>query len=437
MESFYHVHPIYTPKNLSKAAGSAPLVTANVPGSKSITNRALLIAALADGKTRLRGALFSDDSKYFLSSLKSLGFEAEGCEETEEIEITGLGGRIPEGTAEIYVGSAGTAARFLSAMLGLSKGEYRIEASEQMKKRPMRALFNALESLGADIRYQGEDGFLPVVIGNQGITKSEVSIDIEKSSQFLSALLITAPLFEHGLTVHVEGNHGMAYIEMTVRMMEQFGVSVKKDGRTFIVEPGQKYRAMDYQIEPDVSAACYFYAMAPLLGKKIQVKNVHTPSLQGDIAFLEVLKEMGASLQEEENGIVVEGTGVYRGVCADLSACSDQTMTLAAIAPFAESETRITGIGHIRFQESNRLEAVKTELRRMGIVCEEIESGLRIEPGMPKGSEVETYEDHRIAMGFSLTGLRAEGIIIKNPGCCAKTFAHYFDELERISSLIR
>jgi 3-phosphoshikimate 1-carboxyvinyltransferase len=321
-------------------------------------------------------------------------------------------------------------------MLGLSDGEYKIEASDQMKKRPMKALFDALESLGAKIRYQGEEGFLPVMIGNENIIKSEVTIDIEKSSQFLSALLITAPLFEHGLTVHVEGNHGMAYIEMTVKMMEQFGVLVKRRKRTFIVEPGQKYRAMDYQIEPDVSAACYFYAMAPLLGKKMQVKNVHTPSLQGDIAFLEILKEMGASMEEKADGIVMEGTGKYRGVCADLSACSDQTMTLAAIAPFAESETRITGIGHIRFQESNRLEAVKTELQRMGIVCEEMENGLRIEPGMPKSCEVETYEDHRIAMGFSLTGLRAEGIIIKNPGCCAKTFAHYFDELERIVSLI-
>lgn len=426
----YHVQPVYGKKKLEEKHKE---IIAQVPGSKSITNRALLIAAMAEGTSHLKGALFSDDSRYFLSSLQSLGFEAKGKEETGEITITGLGGRVPKRQAEIYVGSAGTAARFLTAMLGLSDGEYLIQASEQMKKRPMDSLFSALLSLGASITYQEKEGFLPVLIGNDGITKTEVTVDIEKSSQFLSGLLIVAPLFPEGLTVHVEGTHGMAYIDMTITMMEQFGVSVEKPAeRTFVVKKGQKYRAMEYQIEPDLSAACYFYAMAPLLGRKVQVKNVHTPSLQGDMAFLSVLKKMGASLTEEEDGIVMEGSGSFHGVHADLSACSDQTMTLAAIAPFADSETVISGIGHIRFQESNRLLAVKTELLRMGIVCEKIEGGLKIMPGIPKAAELETYEDHRIAMGFSLTGLRADGIVLKNPGCCAKTFAGYFEELERV-----
>ncbi len=424
MEQSYRVRPVY--------GQGTEMITANVPGSKSITNRALLIAALADGTSHLKGALFSDDSRYFLSSLKSLGFEAEGCEETEEITITGLGGSIPEQKAEIYVGSAGTAARFLTAILGLSKGEYRINASEQMKKRPMESLFFALESLGAEICYEGEDGFLPVTIGNKGITQNEVTIDIEKSSQFLSALLIASPLFEQGLTVHVVGNHGMAYIEMTVKMMEEFGVHVEQDGRTYVVKAGQRYHAMDYRIEPDVSAACYFYAMAPLLGRRVRVSHVHRKSLQGDIAFLHILEKMGASLEETEEGIVMEGTGTFHGVDADLSACSDQTMTLAAIAMYADSETNITGIGHIRFQESNRLLAVRTELHRMEIACEERENGILILPGNPKAAEIETYDDHRIAMAFTLTGLRASGIVIKNPSCCAKTFAHYFDELERV-----
>lgn len=432
-EEIYKVRTVFHKKKQpSCPMAETEMISAHVPGSKSITNRALLIAALAEGTSHLKGALFSDDSKYFLSSLQSLGFEAAGCEETEEVTIIGLGGKIPKQKAEIYVGSAGTAARFLTAFLGLSNGEYYINASEQMKKRTMASLFSALKDLGAEITYHDREGFLPVSIGNPEKTQAEVTVDIEKSSQFLSALLITAPLFEHGLKVHVIGKHGLSYIQITMNMMEQFGVHVEKEGEhTFVVAPGQKYHAMEYKIEPDISAACYFYAMAPLLGRRVQVKDVHIPSLQGDIEFLKILQNMGAELWEEPEGIVMEGTGDFCGACVDLASCSDQTMTLAAIAPFANSETRITGIGHIRFQESDRLMAVKTELQRMGIVCEEIENGLCIEPGEPKPAEIETYEDHRIAMGFSLTGLRAEGISIKNPKCCAKTFIHYFDELEQ------
>lgn len=426
MQNLYHV-----PNVLGKCPA---FIKAHVPGSKSITNRALLIAALADGKSRLKGALFSDDSRYFLKSLQNLGFDVQGDEKTQEIVVNGLGGKIPDKNAQIDVGSAGTAARFLAAMLGVSQGHFHIDASEQMQKRPMQSLFTALKSLGAEIHFLGEEGFLPVEIGNPGMAgaRGEVTIDIEKSSQFLSALLIVSPLFQEGLTIHVQGTHGMAYIEMTIKMMEQFGVHVTKEGNTFFTAPGQDYHAGEYQIEPDISAACYFYAMAPLLHSSVVVEHVHTPSLQGDLAFLSVLEEMGAVRTEEEQGIVLKGTGKMQGIEADLSACSDQTMTLAAIAPFAEGPTKITGIGHIRYQESNRLQAVRTELTRMGVLCEEIENGLQIWPGQPHACEIETYEDHRIAMGFSLTGLMADGIVIKNPGCCAKTFAHYFDELEHI-----
>lgn len=435
MDKFYQVHSIYKQtysKNGNENTKESTIIKAHVPGSKSITNRALLIAALSDGKSHLKHALFSDDSKYFLSSLQSLGFLVESCEETEEITITGFGGKIPKKKAEIYVGSAGTAARFLTALLGLSDGEYQILASKQMQKRPMKSLFDALTSLGAKIEYQGSEGFLPIQIGNKEITQTEVTVDIDKSSQFLSALLMVSPLFQHGLKIHVTGNHGMAYIELTIKMMKQFGVYVDRKENTFIVPANQKYQARDYEIEPDISAACYFYAMAPLLQRRVQVRNVHTQALQGDIAFLSVLVQMGAKMVEESDGIIMEGTGELHGVCADLSACSDQTMTLAALAVFADSETKITGIGHIRFQESNRIEAVKTELCRMGIVCEEIENGLRIKPGMPKPAQIETYEDHRMAMGFTLIGLRADGIVIKDPDCCAKTFVNYFDELERV-----
>jgi len=435
------------------------IIVGRVPGSKSITNRALLIAALADGRSHLKGALFSDDSRYFLQSLQSLGFDVEKREQAQDVFINGLGGKIPKDKAEIYVGSAGTAARFLAALLGISEGSYTIQASEQMQKRPMAALFETLEDLGAQIVPLKEEGFLPVVIGKKkeftgeaaavekkktlmeetAVSESkerfaqEVVVNIEKSSQFLSALLIVSPLFEKGLTIHVEGSHGMAYIEMTVSMMKQFGVDVQRNGTIFYTAPGQHYHAMEYEIEPDISSACYFYALAPLFGKRVMVKDVHMSSIQGDLAFLSVLEKMGAVLSEEDDGIVMEGTGVMSGVKVDLSACSDQAITLAAIAPFADGSTEITGIGHIRFQESDRLTAIRTELTRMGILCKEIENGngLVIYPGTPRPCLIETYEDHRMAMGFSLTAMAVEGMVIDNPDCCAKTFAHYFQAMDR------
>ena len=411
-----------------------------VPGSKSITNRALLLAALGKGKSTLSGVLFSDDSRHFLQSLISLGFRVEIDEENKQVSVWGEGGTIPKKDATINVGSAGTAARFLTAFLGISQCNCRIDASEQMKKRPMKELFSALSSLGSSFSFPEKEDFLPVEFANESpLAATEVTVDIDKSSQFLSALLISACLFPGDFTVHVTGTHGMAYIDMTVAMMKQFGVRVEKPNETtFFIPGGQSYTARDYFIEPDMSAACYFYAMAPLLGISMTVPHIPEQSLQGDVQFLDVLAQMGCTVfyDASKGSFVAKGPAnrQFSGVSANLGSFSDQTMTLAAIAPFATGKTTITGISHIKYQECDRYRAIINELTRTGISCREINDGdgLEIESGTPHGAEIETYDDHRMAMAFSLLGLRVDGIVIKNAECCKKTFETYFETLERM-----
>lgn len=410
-------------------------IRVTVPGSKSITNRALLLAALSKGKCKVKGILFSDDSRHFLQCLKDLGFEVEISEEKKEATVTGCGGQIPKKEAKIQVGSAGTAARFLTAMLGMSDGTYEIDASEQMKKRPMDGLFDSLEQLGAKIHYHEKKGFLPVTIQNHGIKAGEVTVDIQKSSQFLSALMISSCKCKEDFMIHIEGSHGMAYIDLTTKMMEQFGGTIKKiSDRTYLVPKDMSYEKEEYQVEPDVSAACYFYAMAPLLGRDVLVNHVHLNSTQGDLAFIQLMEQLGCSLEDTSDGIYLKGLNEckYDGVEVDMGAFSDQTMTLAALAPFAQTPTKITGIAHIRYQESNRIQAVKQELTRLGIRVDELEDGLIIYPGKVMPAVIETYEDHRMAMAFTLIGLREKGIKIANPKCCGKTFENYFDIIDAL-----
>lgn len=466
MNKTYSVPAIYQTLQARKAAtGFQVPIQVSVPGSKSITNRALLLATLANGRSTLRGVLFSEDSRHFLKCIQDLGFETTVDEEAKIISVEGHGGAVPRAEADQFVGSAGTAARFLTAYLGISHGTYHVDASEQMRKRPMAPLLDSLKELGCEVIYAdsgnspGErhspgEGHLPFTLKGHGFQKDRISINIDASSQFLSALLIASCLSEQDFTTYIEGTHGRAYIDMTVKMMEQFGVQAAPlyycNGNSenhsctgcinstlpmgYRTASGQTYRPLDYQIEPDVSAACYFYAMSPLLGIPVQVNHVHYNSLQGDVAFIRILEEMGCRVTDQENGILVEppADGIFHGITADLSACSDQAITLAAIAPYADNPTSITGIGHIRFQESDRITAIVTELRKMGIRCEETESSITIWPGQPKSALIETYDDHRMAMGFSLTGLRSAGIVIDNPGCCKKTFEEYFDVLDQV-----
>lgn len=447
-------------------------ITVVVPGSKSITNRALLIAAMANGRSTLKGCLTSDDATHFLECIKALGFPVEIVSDGKlgvDITITGFGGEIPNKKAELYVGSAGTAARFLVAMLAFRKGDYIIRSSEQMKKRPMQPLIETLRSAGALVECLEVEGHFPLHIVGVGNTKdipSKLTVNIDKSSQFLSALLIAAGTFGQPVEILVNGSHGLSYVDLTADMMKSFGVTVWKaakendqedldspfpgPGEGHKTEPGssviykisgtEKYHALSYEVEPDMSAAAYFYALAAILGIRISVKGVTDHMLQGDTQFLQLLQRMGCKTCGGQSDsacpkIVLQGPENGRlkgGFTVDMSAFSDQALTLAAIAPFADAPITIVGIGHIRLQECDRIRAIVDNLHKMGIRVDEKEDAVTIYPGQPQGCDVETYDDHRVAMSFALTGLRAEGINILNPSCCRKTFAQYFDVLEDV-----
>ncbi len=424
-----------------------------VPGSKSMTNRALLMGALAEGKTILRGVLFSEDSRVFMQALQEIGFQVHIQETEKVVTIEGFGGRLPmegscagepgetegheRGPRKVYVGSAGTAARFLTAFLALSGQEFVVEASEQMKKRPMEPLLRALEMLGARFEYLEKPYSFPFrICGREEKNPDCVELNIDASSQFLSALLLCGVMCQEGITIHLTGKRSArAYVGISMDMMEQFGCRTEQmDEDTYRVLPGQRYRGGEYQIEPDVSAACYFYGLAAVTGGEAKVKHVHRATTQGDIKFVDVLEKMGCLVREEADGILVTGARDRKlmGVHVCMSDFSDQTMTLAALAPFAEGDTVIDGVGHIRGQESDRIRAIVTELGRMGISCEEREDGLTIHPGKIRPSLISTYDDHRMAMAFSLIGCRVEGIVIDNPECCKKTFENYFDILTNL-----
>lgn len=406
-----------------------------VPGSKSITNRALLLAALSAQTCQLNGVLFSDDSRHFLDCLLSLGFDIVIDEEHKKVTITGTAGCIPNKTGTIHVGSAGTAARFLTAMLALSDGVYQINCSTQMEKRPMMPLFEALEGMGASFQYLKEPGYLPVIVtGNAGKCR-DISMDISKSTQFLSALLMVAPTTDNGLRIHIssEKKDG-SYIRITREMLKQFSVTTRFDGTVYEIPGRQNIKIDNYIIEPDISAACYFYAIAALTGGSIVVKNVMPESMQGDLKFLSVLEKLNCRKTVTAEGIQITGpeNGIYPGVDVDMNDFSDQTMTMAALAAYATSDTIIRNVGHIRLQECNRMQAIVNELNRAGVACRVEADNIIIHPGWIHKASLKTYEDHRVAMALTLLGLRTEGIVIEDPLCCKKTFENYYEVLEEL-----
>ncbi len=406
-----------------------------VPGSKSMTNRALLLAALSNEKSILRGVLFSDDSRHFLSSLQSLGFDLSIDEKEKVVVLQGTGGVIPNKIATINVGSAGTAARFLTAMLALSDGSYVIQCSEQMEKRPMEELFRVLTDMGATFTYLKEPYHLPCrVVGNGG-NCHDITMDISKSTQFLSAMLMVTPITKSGIKIRISSEKKIgAYVKITMQMLEGFGIETYFDGEVYHVPGDQFPKLGDYYIEPDVSAACYFYGLAALTGGKITVKNVTFQSVQGDMKFLDCLMKMGCSVGQTNDGIFVEGPSKLKGIDIDMNDFSDQALTLAAIAPFADSETVIRNVGHIRGQECDRIHAITSNLLKCGVNVYEENDVIHIIPGEVHGANIETFEDHRVAMSFTLLGLMCDDVVIKNPMCCRKTFEDYFDVLENLIS---
>ena len=414
-----------------------------VPGSKSLTNRALLIASLVNGTTHLTNALFSDDSRYFAKALQNLGFDVHLDESKFEMIVTGLGGRIPATKAELFIGNAGTAARFLSAFLTLGQGEYILDGEPRMRERPIGDLVDSLTQLGANIcPVQNAEGGKrnvqicpPVKITANGLPGGRTQISGDISSQFLSALLMIAPYAqsEIAITLSTELN-SKPYVDMTIAIMRDFGVEIGHDSySSFAIHPASYLPITNYQIESDASAASYFFAAPAICGGTVRVKNISRKSVQGDIAFLDILKQMGCQVIEEENFIEVTGAELLIGVDVDMRDISDTAQTLAAIAPFASSSTRIRGIASARVKETDRVHATCTDLARLGVNVEEHEDGMTIHPCQTfKPANIQTYNDHRMAMAFSLIGLSSEGVIIENPFCVSKTFPDFFEVLETL-----
>jgi len=418
------------------------------PGSKSIINRALVLAALAEGKTTLAGALASEDTQVMFDGLAQLGSLLDWDTELHQITMYGQGGRFPHRQADIYVGNSGTTARFLTAMLAFADGEYRIHGKPRMHQRPIRDLADALNTLGGNVTYEAEEGFPPVMARTTsplpeggGTFIKTVSVSGSVSSQFLTALLLAAPLAAGQSAVEICVSSELVskpYVEMTLRMMQSFGVSVETDEhfRSFRIAQGTIYQSPGvYAVEPDASAASYFLAAAAICGGTVTVQGLSKNSLQGDVAFAECLERMNCEVTWNDNSITVcrPPERPLRGITVDMNSISDTAQTLSVVALFAEGGTEINNIEHVRFKETDRIADLATELRRFGAIVEEYRDGLRIMP--PEAltpATVQTYDDHRMAMSFAVAGLRLPGVVICDPNCTKKTFPDFFDALEML-----
>lgn len=406
-----------------------------VPGSKSFTNRALVAAALADGVSTLRGMLFSDDTDAMLGCLDALGIEVVVDRVANIATVRGCGGVIPSNGAVLDVRQSGTTARFIVPMVALATGHFVVDGHEQMRRRPMDELIAVFDD--AEIAHSSVGGKLPLTIDADGSRLCGlVQVRGDASSQFLSGLLLSAPYARGGLTIALTTELVSApYVAMTLATMRSFGVGVEHDGAmTRFVVPPAVYRSVDYQIEPDASAASYFFAAAAITGGRVRIQGLGRASIQGDLAFVQDLETMGATVSQGEDWTEVQGPaiGALHGGTFDLTKYSDTAPTLAVVAAFATEPVHVTGVGFIRHKETDRIAAVVAELNRCGINATEDVDGFTVVPGRPRPADVKTYDDHRMAMSFALVGLRTPGIRILSPGCVAKTFPHYFDVLETL-----
>jgi 3-phosphoshikimate 1-carboxyvinyltransferase len=404
------------------------------PGSKSYTNRALLLAGLASGTSNLSGALFSDDTLHMARGLAALGLAVRSDETARTFTVTGGGGLIPAARASVFVGNSGTTARFLAPMMALGRGVYELDGDEAMRSRPIQPLLDAMTALGARAHSIQRNGCLPIRIEGGAFEGGATRMPGSVSSQFFSALLMVAPRLRRGIVLDVEGELvSKPYLEVTAQAMKAFGATMKhEEFRRFEVAPGG-YGNTDYEVEPDASAASYFFAAAAVTRGRVIVKGLGSSSLQGDLGFVRLLERMGCRVRQTATETEVVGAAKLAGIEADMSSMSDTAQTIAAIAPLASSPTRITGIGFIRRKETNRIAAVVSELQRLGIRAEEESDGFVVYPGAPRAGRVQTYDDHRMAMSFAILGLGAHGIDILNPECVSKTFPEYFAELEKLT----
>lgn len=417
-----------------------PACEVTVPGSKSITNRALVLAALCqtDDCCELTGVLRSEDTEVMIDGLKRLGFTVRENWADNTVRVVNPSPRvIPAESAELFVANSGTTMRFLAAMVALGRGRYRLDGVPRMRERPIEDLLAALRELGVDAVSEAGNGCPPVVIRANGIRTGAVRVRADTSSQFATALLLALPQATGSpdlpaSNVYLDGDLvSEPYIEMTVRMLESWGIRVDRVvPNAYRIEPQRGYRER-YAVEPDASAASYFWAAAAVAGGRVTVRGLTRESLQGDVKFVDLLAEMGCRVEECAEGITVHGHPL-RGIDVDMNAISDTVMTLAAVACFADGPTTIRNVAHIRHKETDRIAAVAAELRKLGAEVEEFPDGLRITPRPLTGCEVDTYNDHRMAMSLALVGLRVPGVKINNPGCVAKTYPGFWQDFEKL-----
>jgi 3-phosphoshikimate 1-carboxyvinyltransferase len=410
--------------------------TVRPPGSKSITNRALVCAALADGVSQFSGALDSEDTRVMIDGLQQLGLQVTADTAQRTVQVAGCGGKLPVQQAELFVGNSGTTIRFLTAVTALGTGTYRLDGVPRMRQRPIADLLDALSQLGVDASSESANGCPPVVVRGKagGMRGGRVAIRGDISSQFLSGLLMAAPCARANVRIAVDGPLvSRPYVDMTLRVMSAFGVAVDASrADRFDVQAPSRYQARPYAIEPDASAASYFWGAAAITGGQVTVEGLSHQSLQGDVQFCNCLQRMGCQVQYDTDRVTVIGNRLH-GIEVNMNAISDTVQTLAAVALFADGPTTITGVAHIRHKETDRIGDLARELRKLGAEVDESQDGLRIVPGNLHGATLETYDDHRMAMSLALVGLRQAGVIIRDPHCTAKTYPEFFRDLASLS----
>jgi len=418
---FYEVKPVQNFK-----------CTINVPGSKSMTNRALIIGALAGCGTVLKNFLYSDDTLYMLDALRKLGYIIYDDKKAKTVVIEKPAQAPLKNSC--FVGNSGTAIRFLASLCAVTGGEVELTGIERMKERPIGELAGVLESLGAEVIFIEKEGFPPIRIKSKGLKGGKVSIRGDISSQFISSVLLSAPYAEKDIEIEIEGELvSKPYVDITIQMMKEFGVNVENlNYQSFCIKAGQIYTPMGYEIESDCSSASYFFAAAAIANGDVTVQNISPKTMQGDIKFVDILEEMGAKVERGTDYVRVIG-GKLKGTTVDMHNISDVAQTLAVTALFADGPTEIKNVYNMRLKETDRLKALTNELAKLGAVVEEKNNGIIIHPASSyQASEIETYDDHRMAMSFALVGLKIAGIKIANPECVSKTFPTYFKELQKI-----
>jgi 3-phosphoshikimate 1-carboxyvinyltransferase len=426
---------------LSKPASG----TVRVPGSKSITNRALVLAALSDRPCRLLGPLHSEDTDVMIAALRQLGVGIDQTDGALRVIPALASGQPLVRQADFFVANSGTTMRFLTAMLALGRGRFRLDGVPRMRERPIGDLLDALNALGVRVRSEAGNGCPPVLLDADGLPGGRVRIKSDVSSQFLSGLLMAAPFARDDLTIEIDGPLvSRPYVDMTVRMMHQWRLRISESSegrfevpgrqRTDGPSPGDDHRgaAGVYPIEPDASAASYFFATAAISGGRITVPGLTPHGLQGDVRFVDVLARMGCTVESDAGGITVQG-GPLHGIDVGMSDISDTVMTVAVVALFAEGPTTIRNVAHIRHKETDRLAALAIELRKLGAGVTEFADGLTVTPGRLHGAVVDTYKDHRMAMSLALIGLRVPGVVVNDPGCVAKTYPGFFADLSKMT----